>query len=161
MEITINSTSVDYTKKLGFNFAKVLKSGDTLVLTGDLGAGKTMFVSGFLSFYEKENEACSPTFTIVNEHLLKDNLKLFHFDVYRFDFEDEFTAIGGEEFFDMGICIIEWGEKIKNLLPKNYLKINIEKDINDINARKISFIPNGERYENIIKEVLKNENTCT
>ena len=155
MEITINSTSVDFTKELGFNLAKVLKSGDTIVLSGDLGAGKTMFVSGFLSFYGKENEACSPTFTIVNEHTLKDNLKLFHFDVYRFDFEDEFTAIGGEEFFDMGICIIEWGEKIKNLLPNNYLKINIEKDVNDINTRKISFIPNGERYETIVKEVLE------
>ena len=155
MEITINSESVDFTKELGFNFAKVLKCGDTVVLSGDLGAGKTMFVSGFLSFYNKENEASSPTFTIVNEHNLTNDLNLFHFDVYRFDFEDEFTAMGGEEFFDNGICIIEWGEKIKNLLPKNYLKINIEKDANDINKRTISFIPFGERYENIVKEVLE------
>lgn len=155
MEKTITSNSVDFTKELGSMFAKLLKCGDTVVLTGDLGAGKTMFVSGFLSFYGKENEACSPTFTIVNEHTLTNNLKLFHFDVYRFDFEDEFTAIGGEEFFDNGICIIEWGEKIKNLLPKNYLKINIKKDENDINLRKISFMPFGERYENIVKEVLE------
>ena len=155
METTIISNSVDFTKELGSKFAKLLKCGDTIVLTGDLGAGKTMFVSGFLSFYGKENEACSPTFTIVNEHSLTNSLKLFHFDVYRFDFEDEFTAIGGEEFFDNGICIIEWGEKIKNLLPKNYLKINIEKDENDINSRKISFTSFGERYENIVKEVLE------
>ena len=155
MKMTINSASVDFTKELGSKFAKYLKRGDSIVLSGDLGAGKTMFVSGFLSFYGKENEACSPTFTIVNEHALTNSLKLFHFDVYRFDFEDEFTAIGGEEFFDNGICIIEWGEKIKNLLPKNYLKINIEKDANDINNRKISFIPFGERYENIVKEVLE------
>lgn len=155
MEKTITSNSVDFTKELGSKFAKLLKCGDTIVLTGDLGAGKTMFVSGFLSFYGKENEAASPTFTIVNEHSLTKSLKLFHFDVYRFDFEDEFTAIGGEEFFDNGICIIEWGEKIKNLLPKNYLKINIEKDANDINLRKISFIPFGERYENIVKDVLE------
>ena len=161
MEISIYSTSVDFTKELGFKFAKVLKCGDTIVLSGDLGAGKTMFVSGFLSFYGKENEAASPTFTIVNEHDLTNNLKLFHFDVYRFDFEDEFTAIGGEEFFENGICIIEWGEKIKNLLPKNYLKINIEKDVDDINKRKISFMPIGEKYENIVKEVLEDENTCS
>ena len=101
MEITINSSSVDFTKELGSKFASVLKCGDTLVLSGDLGTGKTMFVSGFLRFYGKENEAASPTFTIVNEHTLTSSLKLFHFDVYRFDFEDEFTAIGGEEFFDM------------------------------------------------------------
>ena len=161
METVINSSSVDYTKELGSMFARVLKCGDTIVLSGNLGAGKTMFVSGFLSFYGKENEAASPTFTIVNEHDLTNNLKLFHFDVYRFDFEDEFTAIGGEEFFGNGICIIEWGEKIKNLLPKNYLKINIEKDASDINLRKISFKPYGERYENIVKEVLENENTCS
>ena len=153
--LTIISNSVNFTKELGYKFANFLKCGDTIVLTGDLGAGKTMFVSGFLSFYGKENEASSPTFTIVNEHTLKDDLKLFHFDVYRFDFEDEFTAIGGEEFFDRGICIIEWGEKIQNLLPKNYLKINIEKNDNDINKRNFSFIPHGEKYENLIKEVFK------
>ena len=73
--------------------------------------------------------------------------------MYRFDFEDEFTAIGGEEFFDQGICIIEWGEKIQNLLPKNYLKIEIIKDKEDENLRKIIFTPFGERYENLIKEV--------
>lgn len=152
--LSINSTSVSYTKELGKKFASFLKKRDVIVLTGDLGAGKTMFVSGVLSYYGKENEACSPTFTIVNEHNLTNNLKLFHFDVYRLDFEDEFTAIGGEEFFDNGICIIEWGEKIQNLLPKNYLKINIEKNENDIDSRKITFIPYGEKYETLVKEVL-------
>lgn len=152
--LTINSTSVNTTKELGKKFAQFLNKGDVIVLTGDLGAGKTMFVSGFLSFYGKENEAASPTFTIVNEHDLKQGLKLFHFDVYRLDFEDEFTAIGGEEFFDNGICIIEWGEKIQNLLPKEYLKIIIEKDDVNNDLRKISFIPHGEKYENLIKEVL-------
>lgn len=161
MTTTINSNSVDFTKELGAKFAKILKSGDTLVLSGDLGAGKTMFVSGFLSFYGKENEAASPTFTIVNEHNLNKNLKLFHFDVYRLDFEDEFTALGGEEFFDNGICIIEWGEKIQNLLPKKYLKIIIEKDENNNSLRKITLEPYGEKYEKIVKEVLENENTCS
>lgn len=152
--LTINSTSVNTTKELGKKFAQFLNKGDVIVLTGDLGAGKTMFVSGFLSFYGKENEAASPTFTIVNEHDLKQGLKLFHFDVYRLDFEDEFTAIGGEEFFDNGICIIEWGEKIQNLLPKEYLKITIEKDDVNNDLRKIFFIPHGEKYENLVKEVL-------
>ena len=152
--LSIDSTSVNSTKELGKKFAQFLKKGDVIVLTGDLGAGKTMFVSGFLSFYGKENEAASPTFTIVNEHDLSKGLKLFHFDVYRLDFEEEFTALGGEEFFDNGICIIEWGEKIKNLLPKEYLKINIEKDTANNDLRKISFIPHGEKYENLVKEVL-------
>lgn len=158
---SINSTSVNYTKELGKRFGNILKKGDVIVLSGDLGAGKTMFVSGFLSFYEKENESASPTFTIVNEHSLKDDLKLFHFDVYRLDFEDEFTAIGGEEFFYQGICIIEWGEKIKDLLPKNFLEIKIQKNNEDINSRTFTFIPHGNRYEKIVEEVFKNEDTCS
>ena len=155
------SHSTDDTKKLGANFAKLLKKGDTIVLSGDLGAGKTVFVSGFLSYYGKEDDVASPTFTIVNEHNLNKDLTLFHFDVYRFDFEDEFTAIGGEEFYDKGICIIEWGEKIKDLLPKNFLEIKIQKNNEDINSRTFTFIPHGNRYEKIVEEVFKNEDTCS
>lgn len=148
-----NSNSINDTKELGRKFAEKLAKGDTIVLTGDLGVGKTVFVSGFLSYYGKENEAASPTFTIINEHNLKDDLSLFHFDVYRFDFEDEFTAIGGEEFFEKGICIVEWGEKIRNLLPPEYLEIVISRNESE-EERHIEFKPKGKRYEAIVKEVL-------
>ena len=140
--LSIDSTSVNSTKELGKKFAQFLEKGDVIVLTGDLGAGKTMFVSGFLSFYGKENEAASPTFTIVNEHDLSKGLKLFHFDVYRLDLEEEFTAIGGEEFFDNGICIIEWGELILDALPKEYIKIEILKDSIEENTRHIKINKN-------------------
>lgn len=148
------SDSIDSTKELGSKFAKLLQKGDTLVLSGDLGAGKTAFVTGFLSFYKKEDEASSPTFTIVNEYNLKEDLNLFHFDVYRFECEDEFTAIGGEEFFSNGICIIEWGEKIRNLLPSQYLEIVFEHVTENPNGRNITFLPRGEKYTNIAKEVI-------
>ena len=151
--IELYSNSTDDTKELGKLLAPHLNTGDTIVLTGDLGAGKTMFVSGLLSYWNKENEAASPTFTIINEHDLTNDLKLFHFDVYRFDFEDEFLAIGGEEFFDKGICLIEWGEKIQNYLPKQYIKILITKDNEDINKRIIQLIPIGEKYEKLLSEV--------
>ena len=151
--IELYSNSTDDTKELGKLLAPHLNAGDTIVLTGDLGAGKTMFVSGLLSYWNKENEAASPTFTIINEHDLTNDLKLFHFDVYRFDFEDEFLAIGGEEFFDKGICLIEWGEKIQNYLPKQYIKILITKDNEDINKRIIQLIPIGEKYEKLLSEV--------
>ena len=159
--IKLYSKSVDETKAFGKKLAPYLKKGDVIVLSGDLGAGKTMFVSGLLGYYGKENEASSPTFTIINEHQLTKDLKLFHFDVYRLDFEDEFTAIGGEEFFYQGICIIEWGEKIKDLLPKNFLEIKIQKNNEDINSRTFTFIPHGNRYEKIVEEVFKNEDTCS
>lgn len=148
------STSVDATRKLGYQFASKLKKGDILVLNGDLGSGKTIFVSGFLSFYGKENETSSPTFTIVNEHNLTKDLNLYHFDVYRLESSDEFLAIGGDEYFSQGISLIEWGNKIQDLLPKEYLEISIQKEEN-IDVRRFHFHPKGERYEAIVKEVLK------
>lgn len=151
--IELYSNSTDETKVFGKSLAPYLKSGDTIVLTGDLGAGKTMFVSGLLSYWNKENEVASPTFTIINEYDLTKDLKLFHFDVYRFDFEDEFLAIGGEEFFDKGICLIEWGEKIQNYLPKQYIKILITKDNENVDKRIIQIIPIGEKYEKLLSEV--------
>lgn len=153
--VKLISNSTDETKKFGKVLAPHLKQGDTLVLSGDLGAGKTMFVSGILSYFGKENEASSPTFTIINEHELTDELKLFHFDVYRFDFEDEFLAIGGEEFYGKGICLIEWGEKIQSYLPHEYIKISINKDTEDENKRIIEFTPYGSEYESLLSEVFK------
>lgn len=151
--IELYSYSVDDTKEIGKKLAPHLKCGQTFVLSGDLGAGKTMFVSGILSYFGKENEASSPTFTIINEHNLTKDLKLFHFDVYRFDFEDEFLAIGGEEFYDKGICLIEWGEKIESYLPKEYIKISITKDNDDFNKRIIRISSTSEKYDNFLSEV--------
>jgi len=79
--------------------AQKLNKGDIIILTGDLGAGKTKFTQGFLSFYDLENEVSSPTFTIVNEYL-KNDINIYHFDVYRLEDLDEFYAIGGDEYFD-------------------------------------------------------------
>ena len=151
--IELYSSSSDETKSLGKKLAPYLKKGDTIVLSGDLGAGKTMFVSGLLSYFGKENEVSSPTFTIINEYNLTKDLKLFHFDVYRFDFEDEFLAIGGDEFYDKGICLIEWGEKIENYLPKEYIKITITKDNEDENKRIITMTSTSEKYNTLLSEV--------
>lgn len=152
--LNFKSTSVDRTRELGYKFASKLKKGDTLVLNGALGSGKTIFVSGFLSFYGKEDEAASPTFTIVNEHNLTKDLNLYHFDVYRLESSDEFLAIGGDEYFSQGISIIEWGNRIQDVLPKEYLEINIQKEDENIDIRNFLFTPKGERYENLVKEVL-------
>lgn len=120
------------------NFAKKLASKlnpkDIVVLTGELGSGKTKFTEGFLSYFGLENEISSPTFTIVNEYH-KDDINIYHFDVYRLEDSSEFYEIGGEEYFENGICLIEWGELICDALPKNYIHITFEKDKNDENTR--------------------------
>ena len=103
---------------------------------GDLGSGKTKFTEGFLSFFGLNDEISSPTFTIVNEYC-KEDINIYHFDVYRLEELDEFYAIGGPEYFDKGICLIEWGELIEPILSK-YIKISILKDNNDVNVRYIT-----------------------
>ena len=122
--------TMDFAKKM----ASTLHVGDVVVLSGELGAGKTKFTEGFLSYFGLDNEISSPTFSIVNEYK-KDNINIYHFDVYRLADVDEFYAIGGEEYFSSGICIIEWGELIKEALPKNYIKISFQKDLCNENIR--------------------------
>lgn len=123
--------------------------GDIIVLTGELGSGKTKFTEGFLSYFNLDKEISSPTFTIVNEYK-NSNISIFHFDVYRLEDVDEFYAIGGDEYFNSGISIIEWGELIKDALPKDYIEIVFHKDDNDENLRILDIYLHGNKYENII-----------
>lgn len=118
------------------NFAKDLKTGDIIVLSGELGSGKTKFVQGILKHFGLENEISSPTFTIVNEYKSQD-VNIYHFDVYRLEDSDEFYAIGGEEYFSSGICLIEWGEMIEDILPKPYTKIIFKKSDDNTDFREL------------------------
>ncbi len=132
----IISNSEEETKLIGRKFAKGLKNGDVIVLTGDLGSGKTKFTEGVLQFFGLENEISSPTFNIVNEYV-KEDVNVYHFDVYRLEDEDEFYAIGGEEYFEKGICLIEWGEMIESALPNKYIQISFTRNLEDENLREI------------------------
>jgi len=138
---TFTSHNSSETMKFASELASTLHVGDVVVLSGELGAGKTKFTEGFLKYFGLDNQISSPTFSIVNEYQ-KDNIHIYHFDVYRLEDVDEFYAIGGEEYFSSGICIIEWGEIIEEALPNNYIKITFEKDISDENLRylKIEYI---------------------
>ena len=130
------SNNEENTRAIGFDLASKLNIGDVVVLSGDLGSGKTKFVEGFLRYFGLEDEISSPTFTIVNEYR-KDDINIYHFDVYRLEDLDEFYAIGGTDYFDNGICLIEWGELVEPILSK-YIKVNISKDEKDENVRYIT-----------------------
>ena len=140
------------TKNLAFRLASKLKNGDIIVLSGDLGAGKTKFTEGLLSFWGLEDEISSPTFTIVNEHI-KGDTNIYHLDVYRLSDIDEFYSIGGTEYFTKGICVIEWGELIEDILPQNYIKICFSKDDKDDNIRYLDFMAFGDRLNSVINEI--------
>ena len=132
-------------KKLAVQIASQLNIGDVIVLTGELGSGKTKFTEGFLSYFNLDKEISSPTFTIVNEYKNED-ISIFHFDVYRLEDVDEFYAIGGDEYFSSGISIIEWGELIKDALPKDYIEIVFHKDDNNENLRILDIYFHGKTY---------------
>ena len=132
--------TIDFAK----NYAQNLKPGDIIVLSGELGSGKTKFVQGVLEYFNLQDEISSPTFTIVNEYN-SDTVNIYHFDVYRLEDSDEFFAIGGEEYFSKGICLIEWGELIEDILPKPYTKISFSKSDYDTSYRKLTI----EKIENI------------
>lgn len=149
------SKSENDTKQFAKNLAKQLNVGDIVVLTGELGAGKTKFTEGFLEYFHLENEISSPTFTIVNEYNSSTGINIYHFDVYRLADTDEFYAIGGEEYLEKGICLIEWGEIIKDALPKEYIHITINKDEDNDNERIINVDLHGEKYKNIVLNWIK------
>lgn len=124
-EKIIISKSVDETIKVGKEFAQQLEPGDVVRLEGDLGAGKTHFVKGVASFFGIQPEkVSSPTYTLIHEY--SGELPVYHFDCYRLKHEQEALEIGAEEYFyGDGVCLIEWPEKIDNLIPEDAIRVEI------------------------------------
>ena len=148
--IEIYSSSPNETIKIAKKLASLLNNKNIVVLTGELGAGKTKFVEGFLSYFNLQDEISSPTFNIVNEYNTPSH-NIYHFDVYRLEDTDEFYAIGGEEYFEKGICLIEWGEIIQDILPKEYIHITFKKDLENEDNRVLEFKAYGEKYEKLLE----------
>jgi len=151
MEFQANS--IEETTKIGFQLGKLLNSGDIICLTGDLGTGKTHITKGIAKGLGINDTITSPTFNIVNQYD-SGRLKLNHFDVYRVSDPDEIYAIGFDDYiFSEAVSIIEWANYIEEILPKEYLHINISKDFSKgENFRKISINSYGDKY-NYIKEL--------
>lgn len=140
------------TKNFAKSLAPYLKKPDVFVLTGDLGSGKTKFTEGILSYYGLEDEISSPTFTIVNEYQKKE-ITIYHFDVYRLEDVSEFYEMGGEEYLENGICLIEWGELIKDALPKDYVHITFCKDDKNENIRILKIDTNQQKWEDYFENI--------
>ena len=115
------------TAKFAKKFAKTLNGGEIILLVGDLGAGKTTFTKSVAKHLKIKEHITSPTFTIVNEYH-SGRLVLYHFDMYRIEDESEAMELGFDEYFSgNAVCMIEWPQRVQNLLPKKYIEVNIEK----------------------------------
>ena len=132
------------TINLGYTLGMLLECPSTILLEGDLGAGKTTFTKGIGKALNVEKTINSPTFTIMKCY--KGKYPLYHLDLYRLNgVNQEFDL---EEYIDSGIAVIEWPHQADELLPKEYLRIiiTIEND-----KRKFEFIPVGEKYEKLME----------
>ena len=131
------------TISLGKKIGKKLKKGDVITLDGSLAAGKTYLTKGIAQGLDIEEDITSPTFTLISEY--SGRLHLYHMDVYRLEGVEDFLDLGTEEMlYGEGVCVIEWGEKVRQALPANTIHINIA--VNEDNSRKI-IINNKELCE--------------
>ena len=135
-EYNFVSHSENDTIKFADEFASKLDRHSIIVLSGDLGSGKTKFTEGVLRHFGLEDEISSPTFNILNEYDAKD-FKIFHFDLYRLADVDEFYAMGGEEYLQNGLCIFEWGEMIEEILQTRYTKITFSRNTENTDFRNL------------------------
>ena len=121
------TTSPEETYGVGLQIAKELSPGAVVALVGDLGCGKTAFVKGVMGYFGDPEQVVSPTFTLVNEY--HGAMPIYHFDVYRLenpsweecDWMDDYL-------FGDGICLIEWADNIRDVLPKDTLWIEFSKN---------------------------------
>lgn len=140
----------EYTKKIGKSLGELLFEGAIVCLNGDLGAGKTTVTKSIAKALGINEDITSPTFTIVNEYN-EGNILLYHFDVYRIGSSEEMYDIGFDEYIDSnGICVIEWSDIIKDILPKERLEIFLSYEDE---GRNIEFIPYGKKYQKIVEAV--------
>lgn len=98
--------------------SKLIAQHNIIVFEGEMGAGKTTFIKAFCKELGITDEISSPTFSLVNEYRLRDGKPVYHFDFYRINDISEAEDMGIYEYFDNGICLIEWGEKIAALLER-------------------------------------------
>lgn len=123
---TIAIESLESIDAAAKEFAQALGENRIVAFYGSMGAGKTTFISALCRYFGVEDDVCSPTFTIVNEYRAADGDSIFHFDFYRIDSLKEAVDIGFEEYLYSGsLCLIEWPEKVEQLLPQETMNVRI------------------------------------
>jgi tRNA threonylcarbamoyladenosine biosynthesis protein TsaE len=145
MVIEIESETADRTREVGQALASMLQPHDTVVLTGDLGAGKTTLIQGIGRGLGVEDHVASPTFTLVREYTGR--LDIAHVDVYRLErmqdvLELALDELGGPE----RVLLIEWGDAVSDLLPEDRLRVELTTERSDAETRRIVMTPQGRSW---------------
>ena len=139
------------TAAFGAAIAEVLPPGTTVALCGTLGAGKTRLVQAVAeSLGVERRNVVSPTFVLVQEHHGRRNI--YHIDAYRLRDEDEFLALGPEEFFESdALVFIEWADRVESCLPNDRVEVHIE--VTGPQSRRFTVVPIGQRYAAAVEQL--------
>lgn len=146
----IITTSEQETLNLAEKIAILIKPGDVISISGELGTGKTCFVKGLAKGLGISQIITSPSFIILK--IYHNKIPLYHFDVYRLDKLFQLEDIGFNQFqYGDGVTVIEWGNKMKELLSFDHLQVNFYYYENK--KRKIKIVPNGRSWEKKLKDI--------
>ena len=151
--LKLRSNSPLATRRLGYKLGKRLWPGAIIALIGKLGSGKTVLSQGILKgLGVKDKYMLSPSFVLIKEY--EGRLPAYHLDLFRLKNVKELNALGIEEYiFGRGVIIIEWAEKIKSILPEEYLEINLS-STSEREGREILFSPQGGKYKKLLKYII-------
>ncbi|MBM7689557.1 tRNA (adenosine(37)-N6)-threonylcarbamoyltransferase complex ATPase subunit type 1 TsaE [Enterococcus ureilyticus] len=151
MDIMLNNPKE--TEGIAKIIGSVAAPGDTIILSGDLGAGKTTMTKGIAVGLGIDQMIKSPTYTIIREYQ-QGRLPLYHMDVYRI--EHGADDLGLDEYFEGdGLSVVEWGKLLGEFLPTDYLDITITKDSEDMEKRIVSFQAIGTQAERFLERIHK------
>lgn len=127
--MTFESNSDTDTRQFAKDLGKKARAGQVYALVGDLGVGKTVFTQGFAEGLEISEWINSPTFTIVQEYV-DGRLPFYHFDVYRIGDPEEMFEVGFDDYvYGEGVSLIEWANRIQEILPEDVITVRIDKDL--------------------------------
>jgi tRNA threonylcarbamoyladenosine biosynthesis protein TsaE len=155
----MRTNSPEETFSFAEKLARFLKEGMVIAITGELGAGKTLFAQGIARGLGVKDTVTSPTYTIINEYC--GQVPFYHLDLYRLEDEREILELGLEEYLESsGVVLIEWPERVENLLPASCIKIQMEKgyDHQGQEFRRIIIFSQDEETDLLIGEFAENEN---
>jgi len=137
-DFAVTTNSAEETRDFGTKFSGKLRSGDVIALYGDLGSGKTQMVKGICKGLGVTETVNSPTFIIVNEYSSPNFSSIYHFDLYRMKSMDEILEMGFADYLNSNsIVLIEWPEKVENILPSKSIKIHLSHTDENENSRWI------------------------
>ncbi|MFP3853700.1 MAG: tRNA (adenosine(37)-N6)-threonylcarbamoyltransferase complex ATPase subunit type 1 TsaE [Anaerolineales bacterium] len=148
------SHSPEQTQRIGVRLGEMLPRRAIILLAGDLGAGKTTLAQGIARGWGSLDLVTSPTFVLINEYRRADGETLYHVDAFRLSGSREAEALGLEELFDQsGPVMIEWPERIADILPEEHLKVSMQWA--EESRRNLHFSASGLAYENLLRDFRK------